>query len=632
MTLRHHEAVFDVALPLEQVWRVMADTQHLNELFFGLAAGKIVARDGDKATLRGTFGVLAPEYDEFPWAFEVPRRYHNVRVFRRGLLHRLETTCELDDTTAGVTRVRYVVDVEGKGPLGSLVSLYALNRTRRGLREVEAMLASRARGASLNKAMSWPPANLYRDATMAKARPFADAIGRHLSVDESAVLEHLLALLADGAEADVARLRPYELADQWGTARRETLAVFLRAAKGGLLKLSWDLLCPSCEAPTTVSSLKDVPTSGHCPACDIDFTASFADNVEATFRPEPQVRMAERLMFCHGSPASTKSWLAQFVSEPGTESTLAIKLGPGRYRLQAAGQTQTCAIDVVSDDGVSDALATITSERLPDSIPTLRAGHVKLTVQNLDGRRHRLQLAHRAFASLAATAADVSSLGLFRELFGGEVLAPDQHVDVGQMTILFTDLVGSTAMYERLGDAAAYGLVRAHFKLLMAAIDKHGGRVVKTVGDAVMAAFDLPEQGAAAGLDCITALRTLTTNDGKPSGLRLKVGVHTGACLAIEANGGVDYFGRTVNIAARVESVAAPDELVLSWSMMALPAVRALVDRWRAEGAGTVVDRRLVKGIAAEVEVTRITTSQALRLDEKPRSGVAFEASSKASS
>ncbi len=607
MTLRHHEAVFDVALPLEQVWRVMADTQHLNELFFGLAAGEIVARDGDKATLRGTFGIFAPEYDEYPWTFEVPRRYRNMRVFRGGLLRRLETTCELDDSEPGMTRVSYRVDVEGRGPFGGVVARYVIWRTRRGLREVEVMLDKRARGAALNMGMLWPPANLFREATLAKARPLADAVKFHLSIDEGAVLEHLLVLLADGAEADVARLRPYELADQWVAPRRDTLAVFLRAAKGGLLKLSWDLLCPSCEAPTTVSSLKDVPAAGHCPACDIDFTADFADNVEATFRPEPQVRVAERLMFCHGSPASTKSWLAQFVSEPGSTSTLKVRLGPGRYRLQAAGQTQTCAIDVVDDDGVSAATATIDSDALSASLPTLRAGQVQLLVQNHDRRPHRLQLAHRAFASLAATAADVSSLGLFRELFGGEALAPDQHLAVGQMTILFTDLVGSTAMYERLGDAAAYGLVRAHFKLLTAAIEQRGGRVVKTVGDAVMAAFDLPEHGAAAGLDCVAALRTLTATAGTPPSLRLKVGVHTGPCLAIEANGGFDYFGRTVNVAARVESVAAPDELVLSWSMMAMPSVKALVQQWCASGAVATVDRCLVKGIAAAVEVTRIT-------------------------
>ncbi|HEY1099650.1 MAG TPA: DUF5939 domain-containing protein, partial [Myxococcota bacterium] len=456
MPAQRHEAVFDVALPIEQVWRVMADTQHLNQLFFGLAAAEIVDKDADKATLRGSFGVLAPEYDEYPWSFEVPRRYHNVRVFKRGVLKRLETTCVLDDVVvAGSTRVRYTTDVEGSGIVGAVAARVLLARARAGLVEIEALLQKRARGVALAAQAQWPPANPFRDATLARAAPLAKAIGFHLSVAEQGILEQLLALIADGAESDIARLRPFELASTWNSPRRETLAVFLRAAKGGLLRLSWDLLCPSCEAPTTVQSLKDIPATGHCPACDIDFTANFADNVEATFRPEPQVRQAARLVFCHGSPASTKSWVAQFVTEPTSSSTLSVRLGPGRYRLQAAGQTKGCAFEVLDANHVGDELgasvaATIDDTTLPASLPAVKSVNVVVTVDNRDGRRHRVQLVHRGFASLAATAADVSGLGLFRELFGHEVLAPDQHVDVGRMTILFTDLVGSTAMYERL--------------------------------------------------------------------------------------------------------------------------------------------------------------------------------------
>ena len=611
VTLHHHEAVFDIALPIDQVWRVMSDTQHLNELFFGLKSAQVVARDADKASLRGTFGILAPEYDEYPWSFQVPRRYHNVRVFHRGVLKRLETTCDLDDVAVpGSTRVRYVVDVEGSGIFGGLVARYVLARSTRGLRAVEAMLRKQAQSVALAQLIQWPPANLFRDATLAKARPFADAIVAHLNVDEQAILERLVLLLADGVEADLARLRPFELAEHWGTARLDTLTVFLRAAKGGLLRLSWDLLCPSCEAPSPVATLKDVTPTGHCPACDIDFTVDFTDNVEATFSPEPQVRQAERLLFCHGSPSSTKSWLAQFATEPGATSRLQIQLGAGRYRLQTAGQARTCAIEVVDvddNDVVSAASATIDGNALPISLPRLRAGLVELSIYNTDQRRHRVQFVHRVLASAAATAADVSGLGLFRELFGDEVLSPDQHVGVGRMTILFTDLVGSTAMYELLGDAAAYGLVRQHFKVLTAAIERHRGRVVKTVGDAVMAAFDLPEHGAAAGRACIEAIAALTTSAGASASLHLKVGVHTGPCLAIEANGAIDYFGRTVNVAARVESIANADELVLSWTMTAVPQVKALLEQWRAEGATTLVDRRLVKGIATEVEVTRVS-------------------------
>ncbi len=629
VTTHTHQEEFTVGLPRLQVWEVMSDTQHLNQLFFGLEASTVVSRDPHKARLRGTFGVLAPEYDEFPWAFAVPSHYENKRVFPRGVLRSLSTQCHLDELGPSETKVRYIVDVEGRSFVGVLAARYVVARTRRGLAQAQMMLNEMAQKAITTPSSSapepgpiaalagiqWPPANPFRAATLAKAAPLVDQIRPQCGPGVSA-LNALMTHIADGTDADVARMRPYELATAWGTDRRETLSVFLRAAKGGLLRLSWDLLCPSCEAPTTVSSLKDLPSAGHCPACDIDFSSSFDDNVEATFSPEPTIRQAERLVFCHGSPSSTRSWLAQLVVEPGAQRTLELNLPPGRYRFQGAGLKSVGAFEVVADDS---GVANVSGDEAVDVaiaadsdggvvVPArVGGGAHSFRIKNTDGVARRIQLAHRAFASMAATATDVTGIGLFRELFGREVLAPDQHVAVGRSVIMFTDLVGSTAMYERLGDAAAYGLVREHFGLLTAAISAHNGRIVKTVGDAVMAAYDLPKDGVLAGIACIRALRTLKAPNGAPSGLKLKVGLHTGACLAIEANGATDYFGRTVNIAARVESLAAPDELVLSWAIMADADATAAA---YAAGVPVAVDHRKVKGIEDGVEVARLSLAE----------------------
>ena len=621
---RSHEETFDVALPRERVWEVMADTQHLNQLFFGLEAGTLVSRDGDKARLRGTFGIFAPEYDEYPWSFDVPRHYKNVRVFTKGVLDRLETECRLEDGAEGKTRVRYTLRVTGKGPFGGVASRVVIGRLRQGLSAARAMLDKMARGTALmaSSGVVWPPANPQREAVLARARGITDDVEAHLDAGSKAILEHLVLHVADGADADIARMRPYVLADTWGVQRKLALLVFLRAAKAGLLRLSWDVLCPSCEGGMTVDSLKDLPAGGHCPACDIDFTTGFEQNVEATFRPEPQVRQGERLVFCHGSPASTKNWLAQFVVEGKGAHPLKLNLGAGRYRLQAQGIQRPFLIEVGGEGGASDVVVRLerdveglrfaqhpAPQQVTNTLP-LALGDITVVVENGDDKPQRVQLAHRAFASQAATAADVVSLNLFRELFGREVLSADQHVGVGQMAILFTDLVGSTAMYERVGDAGAYGLVREHFKLLFRAIEQHHGRVVKTVGDCVMAAFDLPSDATRAGFDCITALRTLRDADGNKPGVRLKVGVHTGSCLAIEANDNVDYFGRTVNIAARVESLAAPDELVLSWAVMAAPDVKGVVDELKAQGHAVRADQKKVKGIDVDVEIVRIAVAE----------------------
>jgi len=604
---RRLEVVFDIALPRERVWAVMADTQHLNQVFFGLSSGTVVARDGDKARLRGTFGFLAPEYDEYPWSFDVPRQYKNMRVFTSGVLKTLETECALEEV-GSTTKVRYLLAVEGSGPFGSLVSAVVVHRVKRGLGAVREMLEKQARSTLPSSgAVQWPPANPEREAVLARARAIADAL--RLDAGDVDALDRVVLHVADAADADVARMRPYELADAWAMPRKAMLQTFLRAAKGGLLRLSWDVLCPSCEAPSSVDQLKDLPAGGHCPACDIDFETGFDQNVEATFRPEPQVRQAERLVFCHGSPASTKTWLAQFVVPGKGQHILQLRLSAGRYRLQGQGVQKPSLIDVVSEDGAPSCSVALTrSERgiSLSQLPALAAGDLSIVIDNNDDQPHRVQLAHRAFASQAATAADVTSLGLYKELFGREVLAADQHVSVGQTAIVFTDLCGSTAMYERVGDAAAYGLVRQHFKLLFAAVEAHHGRVVKTVGDCVMASFDLPADAVRAGFACITALRELKDHDGGAPQLGLKVGVHTGACLAIEANGGIDYFGRTVNIAARVESIARPDELVLSWAVMAAADVKGVVDEFAAAGHTVEVDHKHVKGIDGEVEVVRI--------------------------
>jgi class 3 adenylate cyclase len=593
---------FTVGLPLLRVWEVVSDTQHLNELVFGMSSSTIIERTSAKARIRGTFGMFAPEYDEYPWTFEVPHRYNNERIFTRGVLRRLGITCELDDNDDR-TDVVYTVEAEGRGALGRLCEAIVLWRMRRGILALRRLFARMEAGPAAP--FVWPPANPWRAETLARVRPFSARL------PASPVVDPLTTYVVDATDADVSSMRPYVLAKAWSTPRQETLEVFVRAAHAGLLRLSWDLVCPSCEGAVSFARLKDVPNQGHCDSCDIDFSAGFADNVEARFAPEPTVRSASATAFCVGSPSATRSWLAQHVVEPGAVVTLSPQLDPGRYRLQSAGLAGTASFDV-DEDGSSECMVHLDDSGF-SSVPRLKAGAVTIRLENRSPSPRRVQLVHRSYATSAATAADVTALGLFRELFGQEVLAPDQHVSVGRMAILFTDLVGSTAMYERLGDAAAYGLVRRHFELLRAVIEAQQGRVVKTVGDAVMASFDHPRDAVSAGLACIEALRAMRGQEQRAADLRLKIGVHTGPCLAIEANGATDYFGQTVNVAARVENLARPDELVVSWAVLADDRAAAAIDAAVAGGACLERDRRPVKGLANEVEIVRLRPAEPAR-------------------
>ena len=152
----------------------------------------------------------------------------------------------------------------------------------------------------------------------------------------------------------------------------------------------------------------------------------------------------------------------------------------------------------------------------------------------------------------------------FRQLFEMEKPVPGEYLGVENLTLLFSDLSGSTAVYDRLGDGTAYGLVREHFLIMFDAIRKHNGSVVKTIGDSVMAAFVSPADAVACALETKNAFQRFNSRKDIRGQLRLKIGIHAGACLAVTLNQRLDFFGSTVNKAARIQDLADKDEVCLS--------------------------------------------------------------------
>jgi len=160
----------------------------------------------------------------------------------------------------------------------------------------------------------------------------------------------------------------------------------------------------------------------------------------------------------------------------------------------------------------------------------------------------------------------------FRDLYRPDSLVDvDQRLKITSLTFLFTDLKGSTELYERVGDLAAYDLVKAHFGVLNQIVAGESGAVVKTIGDAVMATFPAPERGLSAALRMREAMRALNAERGRED-LTLKIGVHEGPCLAVSLNDRLDYFGQTVNIAARVQGLAVSRSIFATQPVVEHPA------------------------------------------------------------
>ncbi len=181
-----------------------------------------------------------------------------------------------------------------------------------------------------------------------------------------------------------------------------------------------------------------------------------------------------------------------------------------------------------------------------------------------------------------------------------EVLRPDLALEVSRATLLFTDLGASTALYAARGDARAFHLVQAHFTLLSAIIDAHGGAVVKTLGDAVMASFTDEGAGLAAALEMLERCPRFREHADADT-LSLKLGLNAGPAYVVTANGALDDFGQSVNMAARIQGQARDDELVLAPELVA--PLEAGV-----HGDAIVCERFVaaLKGIEGGVELVRV--------------------------
>jgi class 3 adenylate cyclase len=197
-----------------------------------------------------------------------------------------------------------------------------------------------------------------------------------------------------------------------------------------------------------------------------------------------------------------------------------------------------------------------------------------VTFVNEAGYELAALIEERTWTHDALVAPEVISLQAFRDLFAEATLRPGDDAGVTQVALLFTDLRGSTALYERVGDATAYNLVREHFTLLAAIVREHDGAVVKTIGDAVMASFDDPAQAVRAALAMQAGIAS-SAHGGED--LVLKVGVHAGPSVVVTLNDRLDYFGSTVNMAARLQGQSAGEDIVLSQAIAADPAVQEIL-------------------------------------------------------
>jgi class 3 adenylate cyclase len=570
----HYRWEYDLKASPEKLWPFVADTNRFNRdtsvPAVEVKPEKRRLRNARRRLRLSIFG-MPVEWEEQPFEWVRPSRFGVRRTYNKGPVAEMKALAELSSRPEGGTAFTYNIWVRPESLIGLLVvpiqiGLISGRRFRQALRKYDELASTQSLASSMSTAPELSNAANHRLVNI-RERLVADGAGEP-------VVDRLIEFIQEADDFALARIKPYELADDWKQPRRAVLETCLRATRMGLLDLQWDLLCPLCRGPQeSNSSLREIDPQVHCETCRIDFTVNFDKFVELTFRPNASIRSVDLKDYCIGSPQRTPHVVAQQLLPAGSQRLLTMPLETGNYRFRALELSGEQSVRVCSE-GSSDASVVVSSDGWSREELAI-SPRPSLDLRNETDAEQLLILERMAWSDKAATAAEVTALQVFRDLFSTEALRQGEQISVGTLTVLFTDLRDSTKLYREIGDATAFGRVMNHFDVLKKTIADEDGALVKTIGDAVMAVFRHP---AAALRSVVLAQEMLAAPVEGVSPLTLKAGIHTGPCIAVTLNDRLDYFGSTVNMAARLESLSSGNDVIISRALYDDPEVRGLLD------------------------------------------------------
>jgi len=441
--------------------------------------------------------------------------------------------------------------------------------------------------------------------------------------------------VSEAPDRDLCRINALSFAAKYALDEERTVAAFLHAARLGLFELSWNVLCPGCGGVLdATATLKTVNREEYdCGLCAAGYKPTLDEMVEVTFTVSPRVRRIDahspdtlpeveyyRQIFWSSGvdlPDTLADSLAEFTIEsielpPGGKAVLSVQL-PNEFVIAFDPVTHgTQFLDIKGEPTRERQTLSMVFNTVKAPVGTveMRPGPLRLSLENRTERRvlpalwiaadplHHLLGKRKPFL----TAKRLLTNQTFRDIYRTDTLDVDQRLKITSLTFLFTDLKGSTALYERVGDLVAYDLVRQHFRVLYEVVAAEAGAVVKTIGDAVMATFATPDRALAAALRMREEMTRINAERHSEDFL-LKIGIHEGPCLAVTLNNSQDYFGQTVNVAARVQGLATARAIFVTKSVAEDPKSARILE---SSGLHPTMQRASLRGMADQTTVYEI--------------------------
>ncbi len=438
------------------------------------------------------------------------------------------------------------------------------------------------------------------------------------------------------------RINPFQFAKNTSMNAHDAVSLLLCASRIGIFDMKWNLICPHCGfvdySLDSINSLKQ--SHYHCFLCNVDIKTELDDWVEITFDLSSQLEEPTAITDYTNvydylaSNVSTGLVLSKLVSREAINDfylkfdmvnpsevlefeftpkknhqyiLVSFELGDALYFSVAKDTTDTT--DTIYDLEAIEGKIIASSKELSETKTTFR-------IQNKTGKKlafllkeveENMQFPEKTFTEMF-TGKKLINNQTFRELYAKENITKDLSLSLRNITILFTDLKGSTAIYGMLGDLKAYELVNKHFNVLINCVEENNGCVVKTIGDAVMASFNNPISGFDSAWKMNKLIKDIDAEFNLDDPIGIKIGMHTGAALAVNLSDRLDYFGQTVNIAARVQGLANAEEILITQDIYDDHLVKSRLDDYsQSENLKIEKKSALLKGVESSQIVYKLT-------------------------
>ncbi len=544
---------FPLPITATELWPYISDTSRFNREL-GLAQRQEREVEGQKIVTTKLLG-FKQEWVEEPWTWFFERSIESLRIYKKGIAKSARAVFILDPK--GTTVDLYI---NFSWSTDNLLGLFFLKLTNSLLKKNFLTALIKISTFVKTHTQASPKALQQRNDPAANVNlPALEKAAQVLRLRKvnSKVVDGICEFIKYGDDIDLYRIKAITLANNLQMPKGEILKACMESVRYGLLSITWDVICPHCRGVRVAAeSFGKIPQSADCLVCDVDFQTDTLESIEVVFHVHPTYRKVTEVLFCAAEPAKKDHLRVQEKLMPFQNINFQQILKEGRHRLRLTNPTANFYFEVQSDSP-NKMLFWDTQTEAENKV---FSPEISVTIENKSSQVRSLNLEQLWWKDDILHPGDIFSMPEYQDVFSRESLNSNVKISLGVQVIMFTDIVNSTQFYTEKGDASAFKDVKNHFVEAFEVVQKQDGSVIKTIGDSIMACFLDPDKAMLAAME----LQKRFWRDRSDTSIRLRISLHVGQVIAVHLLQGLDLFGTTVNMAAKLQGCANAGEISFS--------------------------------------------------------------------